>query len=443
MHYNIDDILEFLNEGEPARLIPVVADSAKEMRAVSILLASIFAVDEFRKSILAGVGAPTGKRSRTRCLTEIKFKNGNNRQELRPDGLIVARVGNRNWWALVEAKIGANDLSAEQVEAYLDLARENQLDAVITISNQFVPSPTHHPVNVDGRKLRGVSLYHWSWMSLVSEAVLLAENTAIADPDQAYILNEMIRYFQNSSSGALHFDRMGGDWKDICLRARDTVRLSRSDRSVIDTCASWHQLVRHLSLRLSMAIGRNVSVYLKRADRIDPDRHLQGTATELIEKYSLSAELDVPDAASRLFLSADLSRKTLSVSMRLQAPTDRHRASSCVTWIKNQLQECKDDGIIVGAHYPRKTHAKEATLGNLRNDQKILLTDNSSTLPKWFEIRKTFDNANKFSGPKTFVKEVEKLVLIFYEEAGQNLKNWQPTAPKILEIDSSEENDGK
>ena len=74
MTYDIQDICASLGAGELARLIPVVADSAKEKRAVSVLLASFMAVEEFGKSMLAVVGAPASKRSRIRCLTEVSFK---------------------------------------------------------------------------------------------------------------------------------------------------------------------------------------------------------------------------------------------------------------------------------------------------------------------------------------------------------------------------------
>ena len=38
--------------------------------------------------------------------------------------------GQRNWTALVEVKTGTNALAAEQLETYLDVAREQGFDAV-------------------------------------------------------------------------------------------------------------------------------------------------------------------------------------------------------------------------------------------------------------------------------------------------------------------------
>src|SRR3546814_4294733 len=54
--------------------------------------------------------------------------------------------GGRTWRCLVEAKIGKAEIEAEQVERYLTIARAHKVDAVLTISNQFVALPTHSQI---------------------------------------------------------------------------------------------------------------------------------------------------------------------------------------------------------------------------------------------------------------------------------------------------------
>lgn len=53
-----------------------------------------------------------------------------------PDGLIRVSRGSRVWAALVEVKTGRNELQSEQLENYLEAARRNGLQALLTISNQ-------------------------------------------------------------------------------------------------------------------------------------------------------------------------------------------------------------------------------------------------------------------------------------------------------------------
>jgi hypothetical protein len=98
------DLPDILQTGEPARLIPVVADTSKENRAASILMAGMVAVDQLSQALLGGIGQRLGKRATVRCFTEVVLKLNLDGIKLRPDGLIIVKVGSRSWSALVEAK---------------------------------------------------------------------------------------------------------------------------------------------------------------------------------------------------------------------------------------------------------------------------------------------------------------------------------------------------
>ena len=298
----IEDRLE---QGEPARLIPVVADTSKEQRVTSALLAVMTSVDEFGKAMLKIVDVPISKRSTILCYTEVVLPSKSN-GNLRPDGLITVKSGSKIWTAIIEAKVRQFELKKDQVEAYLDLAKENNIDAVITISNQFAPQPTQHPLQVNKLKLRHVELYHWSWTSILSEAVLVSQHKGVSDPDQAYILNEFIRYLHHDSSGVNPFPRLGKGWKDVCASVQHSVPLAKNSDVVIASVGEWHQLVRYLSLKLSMSIVRNVNVYIKRTHSNNPSKRLHDAINDFVEKSYLEAEFEIPDAASRVTLIADL-----------------------------------------------------------------------------------------------------------------------------------------
>jgi hypothetical protein len=106
----------------------------------------------------------------------------------------------------------ANELRAAQVESYLDVAREQGFNAVLTISNQLAGAPGEHPLTVDKRKLKKVSLHHLSWSQIRTEALVEQGNKAVSDPDQAWILAEFIRYLEHPRSGAVEFEDMGASW---------------------------------------------------------------------------------------------------------------------------------------------------------------------------------------------------------------------------------------
>lgn len=424
---------DFLASGERARLIPTIADTSKEGRITSCTLASLMSVDEFAKSLLTTIGVRLGKTSKVECFTEIVFQNKDkSASKIRPDGLIVVTTGNKKWMALVEAKIGKAELQPDQVEAYLDLAKEHKIDAVITLSNQFAATPTHHPLTFKKVKTRSVDLYHWSWTYLIAEAVMWVKYHGVTDPDQAYILEELVRYLQHDSSGVLSFDRMNGTWKDVCTAVQNRIPLKKAAPEVQESVGSWHQFVRNVSLHLSLSIGANVSVFLKKAHRDDAAKRLDDDCHQLVAEQTLSAEFDIPDAAGRIKMVADAETRSVIVSMRLKAPDEKATTKGRINWFIGQLKKATHPDISVRAIWPSRAPDTMAPLSAIREEGfEKLLCDNKSLKPVAFEVVLVSDLGAKFKGAKTFIDLTEPLLLQFYEQAGQHLKEWVAPPPKI------------
>jgi hypothetical protein len=131
-------------------------------------------VREFGRAVLGPLGAPAGQYE---TYIEVPFADGDT--NVYPDGLIRTRRGERIWTALVEVKTGTNELKADQLEAYLDIAKEQGFNAVITVSNQIPPAPGQHPTVIDRRKLRRVELHHLSWVQVLATAVLQKEHRVL------------------------------------------------------------------------------------------------------------------------------------------------------------------------------------------------------------------------------------------------------------------------
>src|SRR4051794_29151682 len=214
------EITGALEDGwHPARLIPVAGikgQQEQERRAASVLLAVMRAVPEISDALLGPLGAPRG---RIRTYAEVQFRDIDKKLST-PDGAIVVERGKKRWSALVEVKTGGAELQGEQLGRYLDMTREHGFDCLITISNQITASADEPPVAVDGRKLRRVRLYHLSWWRVVTEAVLQHRFRGISDPDQAWILGELIAYLDHENAGAGGFQDMGERW----VKVRDAAR---------------------------------------------------------------------------------------------------------------------------------------------------------------------------------------------------------------------------
>lgn len=425
------EIGEYGLRGEPARLIPVGPDSQKEKKATSALLSSLQSVHEFGRDLLSSIGAKASRKSRISCFTEVCLQEGAGDRIQRPDGLIVVSYGNRRWAAVVEAKVGTEELSPVQVEAYLELARDAGIDAVITISNQFVPSPAHSPVAVHAGKLRSVKLFHWSWRYIISHALLAQKNQEIADPDQAYILTELVRYLEHESSGVRSFTQMGPSWKEVCTDIHQGKRLLRTSPSAVDAAKDWIQLARFLSLEIGLAVGRQVAIYLTPRQRKTPDVLYADVVEELTSEGSLTAGFEIPNAAGTLWLKVDLNRRKLVSWMSLDAPADRKQPKAAVTWLLRQIKDVEVDGILLHAFWAYKSTPAIVVLTDVRKDPEVLLEANPGVVPKRFEVVWPEDLAGDVGRSRVFVDAAERVVLGFYREVGQNLKPWVPPPPRV------------
>lgn len=434
------EIISQLSSGQIARLIPTVSESKKEERATSSLLATFMVVPSFTESVLSDAGASVGKRSKITCYTEIVFKTPDKEAGKlpRPDGLIVITNGKRSWSALVESKIGTKELTNLQVEEYLALAKKYKIDAVITISNQFATTPAHHPLSVPKSKTKSVELYHFSWLSLKSKALLLTGDKDLNDPEQAYILSELIRYLDHDSSGVTSFTRMPTKWKDLCASVQNGIVLQKNADTVSDAVSGWHQLLRHLSLNLSIATGQPVSISLSRQRLKDADLNFSEDCVSLVKDSCLEAEFAVPNAASRISLTADVLRKVVSISMKLEAPKDKSRATASINWLTRQLNSVTESDIALRAYWPKRIADTMEPLHTVLEDPSALIPDNVKELPTHFEVIRIVDLGGKFKGAKTFVESVSLEFPRFYHDAGQLLTKWVAQAPKIKEVKKDE-----
>lgn len=431
------DLPEVLAFGEPARLIPVVADTGKENRAASVLLASLMAVDNLSRVLLGGIGLRLGRGANVQCFTEVVLEQGSDQTRFRPDGLLIVTRGKRTWSALVEAKVGHTDLGEEQIRDYIHIAKLNGIDAVITLSNQFAALPTHHPLQMSKAAKKGVDLFHWSWMHVLTQGTLLLAESDFTSEEQRFLLEEMVRYFKHNSVGVFGFDRMNAEWKDLVIKVQTGASLHRSAPEIANSVAAWHQESRDLCLIMSRMLDRDVSLKLSHAHKKDPARRLKDDSQELVETAMLNCVLDVPDAAAPIVVSADLRRRTISSYMRLEAPKDKKRSLARINWMVRQLASSDAENLFLTALWPGRAQDTQASLSQVRENPKILECDNRSLTPQSFEVLMVKDLAGKFSGRKTFIEHVEKNVPQFYEQVGQHLRAWVARPPKLIEQDGT------
>jgi hypothetical protein len=428
---------ELLMTGERARLFPVLAETSKEGRTLSILLACFETVDNFGKSLLVDLGVKVGARTQIQTYTEVVLKKGGDKT-VRPDGLIVVKSGTTTWTALVEAKVGNSDLNAEQLESYLEIAKLNGVDALITISNQFAPLPTHHPVKLSTAALKKAKVAHWSWMYLLTQATLQLGNDEITDREQRVILNELVRFLSHPSAGVKGFDQMPAAWTDVTGTVQAGGTISAKSEAAHEVVGAWYQETRDLSLILSRQLGEDVSVRVPRAHVRDPELRMKSDLLILASENCLRAEFDVPNTAGVIEVCADLRKRSVFSSMYVAAPADRKSTKARLSWLVRQLQKSNPEGIHIRFIWPGRGQSTQHPLTVLRERPEI--ADEADKVVSSFEVVFARDLGARFSQRKNFVTELEQTLPDFYEQVGQHLKAWQPTAPRIKEDRSEPSN---
>jgi hypothetical protein len=426
----MDSKPEFLLQGERARLFPVLADTSKEGRTLSIVLACMEMVEDFGRALLCELGIKVGARTRVEAYTEVVLRKGGE-VKARPDGLLVVRSGTSRWTALVEAKVGNSELTVAQLDSYMELARLNGIDALLTISNQFAPLPGHHPVTMAPASLRKAGLWHWSWMYVLTQATLHMENGEVGDREQRVILNEMIRFLSHPSAGVTGFEQMPAAWSTVASAVQAGGTLSAKSTEVQEVVGAWYQETRDLSLMLSRQLGEEVSVKVPRANVLDPAMRIKEDSERLAKDCQLRSIFSIPDTAAAIEVAADFKRRSIYASMRVAAPSDRKSTKARLSWLVRQLAKSKPDNIHVRMYWPGRGPCTQHSLAVLRERPEV--AEDGGKVVSSFEVVYARDLAGRFAQRRNFVVDLEQAIPEFYEQVAQHLKAWQPQAPKIKE----------
>lgn len=413
-----------------ARLIPtsgINGAEEQERRATSALLAVITAVREFGRGLTQPLGAPAGN---IQTFIEVPFMLGEKR--CFPDGLIRVTRGQRSWTALVEVKTGTNELAPEQLENYLDIARENGFDALITISNEIPPSAGQHPTKVDKRKLRKVAMHHLSWSQILAEAVVQKEHRGVADPDQAWILGELIRYLEHPRSGALEFEDMGPSW----VAVRDAVAagtLRAADKGVTDVAARFDALLRYASLRLGRTLGIEVVPVVSRREAADPTVRTTALVDGLVKEGRLSGAIRIPNTVAPLSIELDLRANRVALHVDVDAPREG-RPTTRVNWLLRHLKAAPDSVRVEAFAMHTRGPGAADLLKSVREDPNVLVQDPKKEL-RAFRVALTSPLGTKRGrGRGAAIDSVLDAVDTFYGDVLQHLKAWAAAPPKMREV---------
>jgi len=414
-----------------ARLIPTSGISGapeQERRATSALLAVLSIVPDYSKALLSAVGASAGKVS-----TYIEVPFDLDGQRVYPDGLIRVKRGAKEWTALVEVKTGKNVLETQQLENYLDVARAENFDALITISNEIPPVPGQHPTTVDKRKLRKIAIHHWSWSYVLATAIVQKEHRGVDDPEQAWILGELIRYLEHERSGALDLDDMGPNW----VAVREAVAagtLRTNDKTAPEIVSRFDALLRYASLRLGQQLGTDVTPLLTRQEVANPATRATAQLASLVQIGELAGVIRISHAVGPVNVVADLRANRITCFVDVNAPQEG-RQTTRVNWIVRQLKDARPD-VRVESFAARARGAGAAELlADVREDPRLLAPDPNRDIRSFRIALSVPAGSKRGRGRGAFIDSVLDTLDTFYGEVVQHIKPWAAAPPKLREAD--------
>ena len=422
-----------MDNWQEARLIPVAGISGAseaEQRATSALLSVLGIVRPFSKNLLTPMGASRADKALVETFIETTFKTSSGRS-VRPDGLVRVTYGSTVWVALIEVKTGNSRLDRDQVESYVEVAKDNGYNCVLTISNEIPPTPGVHPSGLKMRSNSKVDLHHISWTRILTTAVMEKLHKGIDDPEQAWILGELIRYLEHPASGALGFEDMGDNWTNIRDGAREGT-LNKRTEGITDIAQRWDQLLGFTSLKLGADIGQDVHEVVPRSHQKDPSLRTKSFVDSLAEDGRLEGSLRIPDTIADLDIDIDLKARQNILSVVFDAPSDKG-GKGRIGWLVRQLKEAPDQ-LVIEAYTKNARSGIAATLADVREDTSVLIGDDKKDAVKFRIVARSEMGLARKSGKKPgFSSAVINSIEAFYGDILQNLAAYQPKAPRLRE----------
>ncbi|HZJ88643.1 MAG TPA: hypothetical protein VFC80_05785 [Sphaerochaeta sp.] len=445
---------------QPARLIPAYP-KLDELSLASVFLATLPLVKEFRDIFSKEV--KLGRSGTLHAYTEVSFpeakvnrENAKNKGPLRVDGLVLQVVGRKiRDAALFEFKMGGQKLDADQINAYQELAKAVGITKLISISNQYVSSPTDYPIEV--KRVRGVDLFHFSWRHIIAfGSHLLTDNQYnIADPDQVKIMQEVMAFLRNPAAKAYTFDAMGKGWLEVVGSIKSDEDFFKRNLPCIESAIrDWLEEEQDLALKMSDELGVLVDTRIRgnrtMEKRIETEKQRMEKDKILLSQFSFPLK----DIVSPLIVSLNLKSGILFCDVEVQVrqitiDSINHRRSigSQLNPIRNQLEKCRRENTDefnaieneLSILVKKKGSGPNPHLPYTRFDD--LLEESLGNRFTSVVIRLERDFNKHLNKSRVFVREYEECVRTFYSVVVQHLENYKEPSPKMKVKKDEEETD--
>lgn len=260
------------------------------------------------------------------------------------------------------------------------------------------------------------------------------EHRGVSDPEQAWILGELIRYLEHPRSGAMDLDDMGANWVPV-REAVTAGTLRATDRTAPEVVARFDALLRYTSLRLGRQLGTDVVHVLSRKEQSEPNLRSQALLDSLVSKGELTGAIRIPHAVGPIHVTADLRASRITCHVDLDAPREG-RATTRVNWLVRQLKAAPDSLRIEAFTVNSRGTSAAELLGPVRENPAALVTDPKRELRAFRVAMSAPMGSKRGRGRGGFIDSLLSLVDTFYADVVQYLKAWSASPPRMREADA-------
>lgn len=394
--------IQALKNTNSAQLIPSFKKS--ERCLLSVFMASLDIVPDFRSHILKLIGYGSGKTCTYKSFMEPVFE-GRAIPSGRPDGLMVCTRGNASWAALIEAKSDKNRINVEQIETYATLAKHFEIDSIVSISNEFSEESHELPYTIAKTKQKGCSLYHLSWSKITSELGLFLETQTNLSDAERYILEETERFLTSKDSGVSTFDEMSPKWKDFVNSANTVIGFNTATFGVADMVRDWQQERRDLCIKLNQQVGGGITSLFPARVRKDQQARKKLIREQLTTDYRMDAQYLILPTKSQLRIVADLRACSTTFVFKFTPPKNK-MAKAIGTWLAKRLDGYPDDFTVL-IDWPGRDVDTTFAPSEIVADPHIIAEDKKYA-PKSIAFIRTKQGAQRFKSRKLFIEDLEK-----------------------------------
>ena len=306
-HTQLEDL------GESSRLFPTT--KVQEDRSTSILFSVMELVPSFAKLLLKEVGHNLHKNDRVETRVQIPVSLSEI-TTVTADGLIavVSPSGAIRYSALVETKTWGHGLDVAQIERTIQAAETLWVDNVITLSNLITEVKGVHPLHRHLTRETEVNIHHWSWMRVLSNAVLDYEHHGVEDPEQRAIMGELIRYFSHRNTGIDRSLTLSKYWNEFLERIQYN-EIDTSSEKNLDVCRNLDRAFNKMCMLFSMDTGRSCVEKVKVDGKYTNDQDLLKTVSKT---QTIRVQFKIAEVLAPVDILIDLKSLIAHINIKVQ-----------------------------------------------------------------------------------------------------------------------------